>query len=803
MSSENIVRTSCETFGCWNECGVLVHVREGKVTEIEGDPNHPYSRGFICPKSKNFAEVLYHPDRVKYPLKRVGERGKGNWKRISWDEALQITADRLWEIRDKYGAQSISGIFQYIPGISYVPMVLFLRSLGSPNQSCCLDKCDAAANVADYLLTGDLLIYSQQIDYEKSKCIVIWGCNPPDSFPNYWRHIREAKDKNGARLIVVDPRRTRAAEKADVWLQIKPGTDGALALSMLNVIISEELYDKQFVEKWTNAPLLVRIDSMKLLRENDVNHSGDTENFVVWDTESEQVKIYRVPRPKDFVGGRVFPYPFPGSVEWPCSKPAIKGSYKVKLTDGTEVECKTIWQLLVDRVNEYSPEVAEQRTWIPAEKIREAARLFATSKPACLHGVRVGIYHKTNCTETSLAHVILVAITGNIDVPGGNIFFKTLKGFRYVFDFTDSEEYRLPSEVEGEGWGTKEFPLVTKYCHGAVNNCYLQKSMLNGGTKALLLWGANPIVTNPNSREHLEGLKKLDFILYCDYFMSPNAEYADIVLPPATWVERNGIKGEVTCRCISVQQKAIEPIGECWDDKKIAFQLARKMEELHREYVPEPFMKWRTAEEWLEHRMKDTGYTFADLKSKGFITFPAEYREYEARGFRTPSGKVELYSAILEKYGYEPLPNYTEPQYILGSNTELDEEYPLILITGSRHLIYYQSSGRYLTWTRKIIPYPTVEIHTQTANSLGIANGEWVWIETPWGRSRLVAEITDKIDSRVVHARHGWYLPEKPAPDHGCLESNINVVTSSDPPYDPVCGSPTFKGLPCRISKVT
>ncbi len=242
--SKKTVRTIC--FDCHSRCGVIIEVEDNKLVRIKGDKEHPISRGHICPKGLAASEIINHPDRIKYPLKRIGKKGEGKFERISWDEALDTISERLLEYRDQFGAESVAiscGTTRGMP-----PWIMpFLSQFGSPNF--CI--------TVNYSL-GPILMGMAAVsgagplaDFASSKCIVLWGHNPEQSFPGlFMQDIREGL-KSGAKLIVVDPRGIPLAKKADHWLPVRPGTDVALVLCFINIIIKNELYDKDFVEKWT------------------------------------------------------------------------------------------------------------------------------------------------------------------------------------------------------------------------------------------------------------------------------------------------------------------------------------------------------------------------------------------------------------------------------------------------------------------------------------------------------------------------------------------------------------------------
>ena len=695
-----------------------VYVREGKVVKLEGDPKHPHSKGMICPKGVAQTQIIYQPDRLRHPLKRIGERGEGKWQRISWDEALDTIAKKLTQVRESYGPESIVAIIGGNPRRYYAAARILTDSIGSPNWG----YADAmfcwgphiVAEAATWGPSSGLRRITEGFtsDIENANCIIVWGGNPVQTHTEVAKRVVKARTR-GAKVIVIDPRLTATASKADLWLQLRPGTDGALALGMLNIIINERLYDADFVDKWC-------------------------------------------------VG----------------------------------------FEELKQRVQEYPLEKVAKITWVPAEDIRKAARMYATTKPAALYA-RVAPEMISNSTQSIRAINLLIAITGNVDVKGGNVFQCFPAGY-HPRGFFHRKERRLPDEVEEKRLGAKEYPLLCgpRSPVPLLHSLVTIKAILTGKpypVKAMISTN-NLLLCLPNTREVLEALKKLDFFVVQELFLTPTAELADIVLPAAHFLE---VEENVDryMNVIAVRRKVIEPVGECWDEMKIAFEILKRM--------GLKFSIWpglEGAEEWEDHlyenwQLASIGMTFDDLKKKDYIVTPMEYKKYDR--ILTPSGKVELYSSIFKELGYDPLPHYVEPFESPVSTPKLTKEYPFILITGSRQLAYFHSLGHQVPWLRELVPDPLVEMHPETAEKLGIKDGDWVWIETPRmkGRVKQKAKLSLGIHPEVVNAVAHWWYPEKPAPEYGLWESNINVIMSSDPPYEDICGTPPMRGTLCKIYK--
>ncbi len=713
-----IIRSACHA--CYIQCGVLGHVQDGKIVKITGDPENPVTHGSTCPKGRNFAEYAHHPDRLKYPMKRVGERGEGRWERISWDQALDEIAEKLNAVKEKYGPLAIAHAPTYGRFTMLAP---FLRALGSPNLYNTTDTCEGAGFASDYVTFGAFVShFAHASDYAHAKTIVMWGTDVSVSFNPHWvgmtKRLQEDKD---VKLVVIDPRKTKPAGRAHLWLQIRPGGDGALALAALNVIINEELYDKDFVSKWT-----VGFDKL-------------------------------------------------------C-------------------EC----------VQAYPPEKAEKLTWIPAKKIRQFAHLYATHKPSTIYN-RCGLTQQTNSFGACRAYACLIAITGNLDVPGGNILPKRLKGLVRAPDLTGWGAYStakkrpfegekmLPQEVEERQIGAKRFPLWSGPT-GSVHQAHMvsiYKALLHDDPyplRALILHGLNPVVTAPNTHEVINALKTLDLYVQMEHFMTPSGELADYVLPACTWAEKEELGAEHEHGIMIIRQPLIDPPGEAWEDRKFIIELAKKMK-------LENFPKWNDIHDFNEWRLKETGITFEELRRKGIIRIPWKYREYEEHGFKTPSGKVELYSSLCEKFDYNPLPYYVEPWESELEFPELADEYPLIF-TGRREYIYYHSQGHNLKWARRKVPNNTLEIHPDAAKKCKVKDGDWVYVENPKKRRiRVQANVTDKTHPEVVSAIVCWWCPEKEDWYEKALEQNINVLADSDPPYDHVAGTPRMRRIPVRVYK--
>lgn len=698
---EEIFRSVCRV--CHGGCGALLSVREGRLVKVAPDPDSPFNRGRMCIKGPATPEMMYHASRLLVPLKRVGARGSNRWKEVAWDTALGDIANRLDSIRDESGPEAIA-LGQGTGRHHYMHTIRFANSLGTPNwYEPGLANCFIPRVTVSRLTYGGFVVADYYGDVTP-KTILFWGHNPvitgPDgelSFP-----VKRALAA-GSFGIAVDPRRSETAKRCKMWLPIRPGTDCALALAMIHVIINQGVYDKGFVEKWT-------------------------------------------------VG----------------------------------------FEKLREHVSDYSPQWAEAITWIPAQDIVAAAKRYAVEKPSVLEW-GVAIEQNPNSLQTVRAVSLLRGLTGNIDIPGGDIL-----GMEIIRPYPVMRN-QLPEGMLAKRIGSDQFKLLSgpRAAMPSAHIPGLFKAMRTGDPyriRGLLVFGGNPMVTVANTREVYESLLKLDLLVVTDMFMTPTAALADYILPAAFWPEVNQIIEIplVAGNAVFAQQKTVQ-VGECRQDEEIMNDLGRRLNLPGAE---------ESLEDILNYRLEPLGINFEELKRKSVVFPPHEYYKFEKKGFRTPSRKVELYSNSLERLGYDALPTFKEPPESPDSQPELAQKFPYILTTGSRRREFFHSEHRQIESLRRRRPHPIAEIHPVTAKPHGIAAGDWIYVSSPRGRIRMKAEVTEDIRKGVVNVDHGWWFPEKEGPDFGVWESNANLLTSNAPPYDPAFGSYQLRGLLCNIEKM-
>jgi anaerobic selenocysteine-containing dehydrogenase len=722
---------------CNSKCSVEVYLKDGKLEKVEENKDHPRAEDLqkivrSCPRSQAAKEWFYHPGRLNYPLKRAGEKGENKWEQITWEQALNEIAERLSEIKQKYGAEAVTT--SKGTGRTHDEFRRrFFNLFGSPNTISPDQICFGPAGITALAMFGYALSATNlAAPTANVNCLLVAGNNPNQSFRHNWFPILRQL-KNGMKLIVIDPRHTPTAQRADIWLQVRPGTDYALYLAIINVIITQEIYDKEFVDKWCYG-----------------------------------------------------------------------------------------FDKLTKRASDYTPEKAAEITRVPAELIKEAAHMFATNKPA-IQAVGMGIEQSPHNIETMITKFALSAITGNIDVQGGERL--GLRNSRLRSELEIELNDILPPEQKIKQIGAEQFKLQSFYgidpimqnavgkigyqhiCHAHGPTVY--RAMITGEpypVKALITQASNPMVTQPNTKLVYQALKELELYVVHDYWMTPSAQLADYVLPCATWMERP----ELYCAWdmaswISIVDAALDPFVEGHYDRKTDFELWRG---LGMRLGQEKYWPWHNLKETFDYRLEPMGLTVDRIITEmgGMVPGEEQEKKYEKLGFGTFTGKVELTPVILEKLGYDPLPPYKEPPITPISNPKLAKEFPLILQTGARHLPFFHSEHRQVDPIRKKHPEPLIELNPETAAKYGINEGDWVWIETPNGRVKQKCKYFDGIDPSVVSAQHGWWFPEMPGEEpslHGVWESNINVVTEDAPEYcNPINGGWPLKTLLCKVYKV-
>ncbi len=701
---------------CWEcsaKCGSLLTVGDdGRVVKVAPNPASPSSKGAFCVKGmRALPEWTYHQDRLRHPLRRIGARGEGRWARIGWDEALDEMAERLAAIRDSFGAPALVGAVSGAAFSRGPIMALLMRSLGSPNWMINQDLCGGCRAVSDRA-TGLAITNGEDID--NARTILVVGHNPAAANPVKWLAIKRAKAR-GARLVVIDPFRTGAAELADVWMRPDPGTDGALAMAMMQRIIAAGRHDAAFVRDWC----------------------------VGFDALAERVAPYTVAR-------------------------------------------------------------ASALTGVPAADIEAAAELYADG-PSCFvsgHGIDAA----SNGVQTFRAFHCLVAISGNLDRVGGNRRAKRPTGFTGYMDLLHDPRFRLPPEVEAQTIGAAQYPLWAgaKGWQTACHNTSVIDAILTSKpypVRGMYVSGVNIAVMYPDTRRTLEALRSLDFLCVAAQTMTPTAAVADLVLPKTTTLEEEEIDIDQSAPCLIYTAPASRRVGEVRCDMEIAAGLMTRMRA--QGALTADLLPWADQGAFNRFLVGTSGVDVDALKRDGFLAFPYAVGDFAAQVFKTPSGKVELASTVMAESGLDAMPDYVPPLY-KRSGDGAAADFPLVLQTGQREKTYHHSRFREQAWARKVSPEPTVCVHPLTAERLGVADGDWVAVETQAGAGpcRLRVEVTDRTTPGVVTTGIGWWRPEGAGPTFDALDINVNAALTYQGPMDPATGSVDTRYLPCRLRRL-
>jgi anaerobic selenocysteine-containing dehydrogenase len=298
----------------------------------------------------------------------------------------------------------------------------------------------------------------------------------------------------------------------------------------------------------------------------------------------------------------------------------------------------------------------------------------------------------------------------------------------------------------------------------------------------------------PDTRRTIEALRSLDFLVVAAHGLTPTTAHADIILPKTTTLEEEEVTLHPGTPCISYTAPAIAPRGEARDDLSIAVALLDRMRA--RGAVAAELLPWRTKREFNLALIGDSGIALEDLQRDGVVEFPYTLGDFAAEPFRTPTGKLELFSTTLAELGQDPLPDHVPPP----SETP-DPAFPLLLQTGQREKTYHHSRFREQAWARKVSPDPVVRIHPETARAHHLAADQWIEVEPAGGRGacRLKVAISDRTQPGVLSTGIGWWQPEAPGPEFGVMTLNINAALSYEGRMDPVTGSVDTGSIPCRL----
>jgi anaerobic selenocysteine-containing dehydrogenase/ferredoxin-NADP reductase len=766
---------------CRSRCGTINIVENDSLTAVRPAPRHPTGKA-ICTKGKAAPELVHHPQRILHPMRRTNPKTSPDpgWERISWDEALAEVATRLEQTRRESGAESVAFAVTTPSGTPLCDSIdwieRFIRLFGSPNICYATEVCNWHKDVAHIFTFGCGM---PTADYANAELIILWGHNPANVWLSQATAIGEGRAR-GAKMIVIDPRRTALAAQADHWLRVRPGTDGALALGLSHLLLKEGRFDEGFVRHWTNAPLLVRDDNGRFLRETDLWPESTSNRYLVWD-QATQRALAHDPRVDSTAAGAMF---------------ALRGRY----TAGA-IPCRPAFQHFADACSAYTPEHVAAITWIPEAEIRAAAETLMQARSVAYHAW-TGVGQHSNASQTERAIATLYALTGSFDAKGGNVLLN-----RQPVNRVNALDLLAPAQ-RAKALGIDRRPLGPP-AQGWVTARDLYDAIIDGvpyRVRAMMAFGTNPLAAHGDIERGRQALEQLEFHVHCDLFETPSARYADILLPINSPWEREGLRigFEVSAEAeelVQLRQRMVTPRGSSRSDNDIVFELATRLG------MSDAFFGGRLDEGW-NHILAPLGLDVETLRlhPEGVRhPLPQSYRKYAehtaegVRGFITETGRIELYSEQLLRHGYPPLPVFEEP----ADNPRSHTRFPFVL-SSAKSGYYCHSQHRGLASLRKRAPEPLVELHPRLAAGKGICEGDWTVITTRAGQARFLAKFNNALHPDVIVAEYGWWqacddLGQPGYAVRGPHTSNFNALISADR-ADPLSGSAPHRSFMCDIA---
>ncbi len=764
----------------------------------------------MCAKGLSGIQSLYNPNRNKYPMIRVGERGSGKWKRISWDEALDLISDKLIEAKREFGAETVLGSTGGGGNPEFWSIARFCHIFGTPNwfepgcAQCYLPRMCTYAMMYGGNDPSIADSNAHEIYYEdsKMKCLVLWGAGPSYSSPAMGGAAVAALRARGVKTVVIDPRMTLDAAKATVWLPIRPGSDVALGLAWIKYIIDNDLYNHDFTLKWTNLPYLVNTQTNLLWRFKQ-GTDGNPDTFMVWDKKTNSA--------------RELVYPW-------------NDEYDVELDAECEIDgvvYKSGFRLLKERVEEWTLEKAAETCWLDRDKIEEAIRVYVENSPA---GICIGVAtdQSPNSSQAPQCTCILDGLMGNVEQPGSLLQRFGNSGVFKVGYIVPPAPTKISQEQFDKRLGNIPHKGLNFWM--AAHAPTILNAMETGEPYPIKVWlerSGNKLVNVADGKRWAKASKNVPFIVHMYMYPTSFSAYADVLLPTEEWLETDMI--QESCNKLIIRQAATH-LWETFDETLIWSMIAKRCAEkgdvecqkaFDEEYMGDDFPYWDSVPELLDRILASANTNWEEFKKVAPIEYMSEeqFRNYYAylkedpsikkvAGFNTQSRKVELYLESLITLGrtgmpfaaypvapvekdYDPLPYYLEPyESPLG---ELGKEYPLVMTNG-RLPMFHHSTLRNSAYTREMFPAPEVWIHPTAAKKYGIEDNMWVWVESQRGRVRGVSHITTGINPGAVYMERYWNPENINKETHGWQEMNVSVLARSKSPYNDVFGTYTLRG---------
>jgi anaerobic selenocysteine-containing dehydrogenase len=771
---------------CRSRCGCTAVVEDGRLAGIEPLPSHP-TGDKLCPKGRAAPELVYHKDRLTTPLRRTNPKGAADpgWQPIDWDTALDEIATRLSIIARTYGPEQVA-FSATTPSGSHIQDSIawierLVRCYGSPNTIYATEICNWHKDYAARFTYGSDI---GTPDFATTDCVLLWGNNPAATWLARATEVQQAV-KRGARMIVVDPRPTAFAKRADQWLRVNPGTDQVLALGLAHLLIERGAFDHAFVTEWTNAPLLVRGDTGRFLRESDLRSSGRAHVCLAREAETGRLLPYDTQRGawlEDHAGAE------------------LRARAEVATNSGV-VACRSAFDLYAAAAAEYPPTRIEEVTGVSQADLANAAEILSAA-PTVAYYTWNGVGQSITASQTDRALSLLYTLTGSYGKRGGNVPGAAVA-------FTDiSGQNLLSPEQRAKALGLRERPLGPGVS-GWVTARDVYRAVLDADpypVRALVSFGTNLIVSQPDTELASRAFEHLEFHVHADIFVNATARYADIILPVSTSWEREGLRVGFdanldSLRRVQLRPPVIAPIGSSRSDVDIVLALAKRLgfqqqffdcdaDRGHDTLLAPSGLsvgKLRAVPEGIEVASSVPVSAYAQLDADG-----------NARGFPTPTRRVEIYSERLLEHGYSPL-----PAVVSSHAPAAPAGFPLRL-SCAKTVAYCHSQHRNVASLRRLAPHPSLEMSPEVATSRNIRQGDWVRISTPSGTATARAHLVPGLAPGAVFGQHGWWVegPDgTPYDSRHPLAANINRIMSTAV-RDPVSGSIPLRSSWCEVERL-
>ena len=716
---------------CFQGCFANFKVRDNRVVEVTARdyPDNAYKR--ICPKGLSLTQRIYNADRLKYPMKRIGARGSDQWERISWEEAIETICSTWEKQKQKYGAFCIGQTSTAgNTGISLNNYNILFTLLSAVSVSSSVDNALFKGTIETVGYNVMQNSANDSNDIKNARTIILWSTNITESQIQQWHFIADAKER-GATLICIDPNYTGVASKSDIFVPIRPGTDAALAMAMMNIILKNKWEDKAFLKRATVAPFLVKEDGTYLRKSNlETVVAPNTDEFVVWDS----------------VGGT---HGFVGKV----ANPELEGSFTVN-----GIKTTTAYSLLLQRIKDYTPEYASKICDVPVDLIKQITEIYSQSTPSMIY-LGLGFNHYINGHTAYHGAATLAMLSGNLGKPGASCGFVRPGDF-YNNNTVTSEAVTKAAQI-GKYSGLRAPGIPANKLLDTVKSGKYGEAEVP--LKSLFVWKSNYLGILTDRKRQLEAFDNLEMVIVADMYMTDTARYADIVLPITDWAELNDIHNRTTYPLTLLQEKAIEPLYESKTDFEIANLLGRRMgfEEIFT----------MTHDEYLEKSLGSDNWTKIKKDKYLWMTY------YSGNGYRYIHGENDIYPTPTRRAQfYYETPNrgiygeasygqtidltkermvYWEPPGEAWHENPLYKQYPLTLFQEHVKWRTHTQFG-YVPWLREMDPEPIVKLSVEDAAKRNISTGDIVKVYNNRGHVVLKAVINRGARPGIVNIPHGW-----------------------------------------------